>query len=149
MRITEQSRYAVMVLATLAERYPEAMTVADISAATGITEFNLFKLMKVIVRHGLVSSSRGRGGGIRLARPPERISIGGVIRAIEPRFLACAPAGRLAGAEAPRSWLATRTDEAIGLGLKAFLRELDSISIEAFTARATPRDRMTPRGRTA
>ena len=44
MRLTEQSRYALRVLAHCAERHPALAKVATIAAVTGITEQNIFKL---------------------------------------------------------------------------------------------------------
>lgn len=139
MRITEQSRYALMVLATLAKHHPDAMTVAEIAAETGITEFNLFKLMKTIAKSGYVASSRGRGGGVRLARPPDEISIGQILRMVEPRFLVCAPADLLGPVEPRQSEFAIRTEEVLGRGIRAFLAVLDEISItDAFPVSAPP-----------
>jgi DNA-binding IscR family transcriptional regulator len=45
MRLTEQSRYALRVLAHCAERHPALAKVATIAAVTGITEQNIFKLI--------------------------------------------------------------------------------------------------------
>ena len=48
MRLTEQSRYALRVLAHCAERHPALAKVATIAAVTGITEQNIFKLIKTL-----------------------------------------------------------------------------------------------------
>ncbi|WP_166443735.1 RrF2 family transcriptional regulator [Rhabdaerophilum calidifontis] len=128
MRLTEQSRYALLTLGVLAEHYPNAITVAEIARATGITEFNLFKLMKIIAKCGFVASARGRGGGVRLAMAPGDISVGQVLRRVEPRFQACGPADRLAAATPPTR-LERRTDEVLGRGMRAFLEALDEVSI--------------------
>jgi hypothetical protein len=50
MRLTEQSRYALRVLAHCAERHPSLAKVATIAAVTGITEQNIFKLIKVLTK---------------------------------------------------------------------------------------------------
>src|SRR5258708_24644694 len=91
MRLTEQSRYALRVLAHCAERHPALAKVATIAAVTGITEQNIFKLIKTLAKSGFVETSRGPHGGVRLAKPPSAIRVGQVIRAIEPRFKACGP----------------------------------------------------------
>ncbi|HQW21554.1 MAG TPA: Rrf2 family transcriptional regulator, partial [Rhodocyclaceae bacterium] len=41
------------------------------------------KVVHQLVRAGVVESTRGKGGGIRLARPPEEIRLGQVIRTSE------------------------------------------------------------------
>lgn len=129
MRITEQSRSALMVLGTLARHHPDAMTAAEVAAESGITEANVFKLLKVIAKCGFVASSRGRGGGIRLAAAPEAISVGAVIRVIEPRFRGCGPAGWMLADPAGRGPLADRADALIGSGLRAFFAALDSVTV--------------------
>src|SRR6187402_316013 len=91
MRLTEQSRYALRVLAHCAERHPTLAKVATIATVTGITEQNIFKLIKVLAKAGFVETIRGPHGGVRLAMAPKAIRVGQVIRAIEPRFKACGP----------------------------------------------------------
>src|SRR2546421_7724552 len=91
MRLTEQSRYALRVLAHCAERHPALAKVATIAAVTGITEQNIFKLIKTLTKAGLVQTIRGPHGGVRLAMAPGAIRVGQVIRATEPRFKACGP----------------------------------------------------------
>ena len=86
MRLTEQSRYALRVLAHCAERHPALAKVATIAAVTGITEQNIFKLIKTLTKAGFVETIRGPHGGVRLAMAPKAIRVGQVIRAIEPRF---------------------------------------------------------------
>ncbi len=86
MRLTEQSRYSLRVLAHCAERHPALVKVAAIATATGITEQNIFKLIKVLTKGGFVETIRRPQGGVRLAMAPSAIRVGQVIRAIEPRF---------------------------------------------------------------
>src|ERR1044072_2991469 len=99
MRLTEQSRYALRVLAHCAERHPALAKVAAIAAITGITEQNIFKLIKVLAKAGFVETIRGPHGGVRLAMAPKTIRVGQVIRAIEPRLKACGPRDRMMSAE--------------------------------------------------
>ncbi len=99
MRLTEQSRYALRVLAHCAERHPALAKVATIAAITGITEQNIFKLIKVLAKAGFVETIRGPHGGVRLAMAPKAIRVGQVIRAIEPRFKACGPLGQMMSEE--------------------------------------------------
>lgn len=129
MRFTEQTRYAVRVLVACARRYPLSVRVSDVAVETGITEFNIFKLLKTVTRAGLVETVRGRAGGIRLARAPDEVSLGHVVRALEPRFQACGPASLMAVPNAEIATLETRIEEAIGRGVGASLKVYDSISI--------------------
>ena len=118
MRLTEQSRYALRVLAHCAERHPALAKVATIAAVTGITEQNIFKLIKTLTKAGFVETIRGPHGGVRLAMAPHAIRVGQVIRAIEPRFRACGP-----------------LDRTIGRGIAAFMETLDQTSIAALVAK--------------
>jgi Rrf2 family protein len=134
MRLTEQSRYALRVLACCAERHPALAKVASIATVTGITEQNIFKLIKTLTKTGFVETIRGPHGGVRLAMAPGAIRIGQVIRAIEPRFKACGPMDVMLSDE-PVSAVERELDRAIGRGIAAFMETLDRTSIAALVAR--------------
>ena len=134
MRLTEQSRYALRVLAHCAERHPALAKVAAIAAVTGITEQNIFKLIKTLTKAGLVATIRGPHGGVRLAMAPSAIRVGQVIRAIEPRFKACGPLDQILSDE-PISAVERELDRTIGRGIAAFMETLDKTSIAALVAK--------------
>ena len=54
MRLTEQSRYALRVLAYCAERHPKLAKVAAIAEEKNITEQNIFKLINAHTKAGFV-----------------------------------------------------------------------------------------------
>ena len=134
MRLTEQSRYALRVLAHCAERHPALAKVATIAAVTGITEQNIFKLIKTLTKAGFVETIRGPHGGVRLAMAPKAIRVGQVIRAIEPRFKACGPLGLILS-DAPVSAVERELDRTIGRGIAAFMETLDRTTIAALVAK--------------
>ena len=134
MRLTEQSRYALRVLAYCGERHPVLSKVADIARATGITEQNIFKLIKTLTKARLVQTIRGPHGGVRLAMAPGAIRVGQVIRAVEPRFKECGPLVQMLS-EAPVSDVERELDRAIGRGIAAFMEALDRTSIAALIKR--------------
>jgi Rrf2 family protein len=134
MRLTEQSRYALRVLAHCAERHPTLAKVATIAAVTGITEQNIFKLIKTLTKSGFVETIRGPHGGVRLAMPPKAIRVGQVIRAIEPRFRACGPLDQMLS-DAPVSPVERELDRTIGRGIAAFMETLDRTTIAALVAK--------------
>ncbi|HEX6862056.1 MAG TPA: Rrf2 family transcriptional regulator [Thermoanaerobaculia bacterium] len=74
--MSRAAQYAIRTLIQLA-RLPGAgsATVASIAEKEAIPPAFLAKVVRSLVRAGLVESSRGPGGGIRLARPPEEISV--------------------------------------------------------------------------
>ena len=134
MRLTEQSRYALRVLAHCAERHPALAKVATIAAITGITEQNIFKLIKVLAKAGFVETIRGPHGGVRLAMAPKAIRVGQVIRAIEPQFKAYKPLDQIMSNE-PISTMERELDRTIGRGIAAFMQTLDQTSIAALLAK--------------
>lgn len=136
MRLTEQTRYALSVLATLAAHHPRRLRAAELSEATGITAFNIFKLMKTVTKAGFVRSTRGRGGGLALAIAPEALSVGRVVRALEPRFRTCGPAELMARPDGASFPVDLAVDEALGRGFGAFLDMLDTVTIDALALNA-------------
>ncbi len=129
MRLTEQTRYALRVIAFCAARHPDVVRVSDVAEASGLTDYTVFKLLKTARQAGLLMSTRGRGGGIQLGFNPAVMSVGLVVRAFEPRFQKCDPASRMVEDEVFNDPIDRNTNEAIGRGFNAFLRELDSIRI--------------------
>lgn len=55
----------------------------DIAAGTGLPAAYLAKIMRLLIRAGLVRAFRGPGGGVELGRPPGSISLSTLVRAVE------------------------------------------------------------------
>jgi Rrf2 family nitric oxide-sensitive transcriptional repressor len=83
MKLTRYSDYSLRVLMYLAVRPEYLATIDEISKAYGISRAHLVKVVHQLGRAGFVETVRGRGGGIQLARAPEEISIGRVVRHTE------------------------------------------------------------------
>lgn len=78
------AKYAVMALVELAGRGNGGpVRVKTLAAAAGVPQSFLAKLVHRLVRAGILSSARGKGGGIAFAHPPEEITLAQVIRAVE------------------------------------------------------------------
>lgn len=83
MRLSTKGRYAVTAMLDLAIHHAEGpVTLADISETQGISLSYLEQLFAKLRKHNLVKGMRGPGGGYRLARLPEDISVAQVIDAI-------------------------------------------------------------------
>ena len=83
MRLTKQTGYALRILLHCALSPDRSVTVAEVARTQRITEHNVFKIVPMLVEGGFVETARGRGGGIKLARRPEDIRIGDVVRVTE------------------------------------------------------------------
>lgn len=83
MKLTRYTDFALRVLMHLAQRPVGLLSIADVATAYGISENHLMKVVQDLGRQGFLTTVRGRGGGIRLARPAEEISVGAVVRATE------------------------------------------------------------------
>lgn len=88
MQLTRFSDLALRLLLYLAasEEPLEAMvTVREASDLFNVPYTHLVKVVHQLGRHGLVTTTKGKGGGLRLSRAPSKIRIGEIIRLTEPQ----------------------------------------------------------------
>jgi len=84
MQLTKFSDYSLRVLMFLAQRHGGHTTIRDIADAHQISESHLMKVVHQLAKRGYIKTVRGKGGGISLARSPAEVSIGAIIRDVEP-----------------------------------------------------------------
>jgi Rrf2 family nitric oxide-sensitive transcriptional repressor len=125
MRLTNFTDYSLRVLIYLGTRRADARlaTIGDIAAAYGISGNHLRKVVHHLAQAGYIETTRGKGGGMRLARAPVQINIGELVRGTEEDFtlVECLEKGNRNCPIAPACALAPTLDRA----LRAFFRELD------------------------
>lgn len=80
MKLSAYSDYAVRVLMQTALRSPQRATVAEVALTFGISRHHLVKVVHDLGRHGYLATQRGIGGGFTLARAPEDIRLGDIVR---------------------------------------------------------------------
>jgi len=84
MRLTTKSRYGTRLILDLAlYGKEEPVRLSEVSKRQGISLKYLEKLIRRMRRAGLVESSRGPYGGYKLAKAPENISVGDIVRVME------------------------------------------------------------------
>jgi Rrf2 family protein len=82
--LTMKTRYALKALAILAERRGDEPTlIAEISEREGIPLKFLQGILRELRQHGVLSAQRGRGGGYRLNKPAEEVTLADIIRALD------------------------------------------------------------------
>jgi Rrf2 family transcriptional regulator, nitric oxide-sensitive transcriptional repressor len=83
MRLTLHTDYSLRVLIHVAIADGNRVTISDIAESFDISKQHLMKVVNDLSRKGYLDTVRGRGGGIRLRRPPRDINIGQVVRETE------------------------------------------------------------------
>lgn len=84
MKISTKGRYGLTIMMELASQYGEGPTsLKSIAEKHQLSEHYLEQLVAPLRNSGLVKSIRGAYGGYILARPPEEISAGDIIRVLE------------------------------------------------------------------
>lgn len=83
MRLTSFTDYSLRVLMFLAARPEHRATIAEIAGAFEISENHLMKVVHFLGREKLLTTTRGKNGGISLSRSPSTINLGRVVRLTE------------------------------------------------------------------
>jgi Rrf2 family nitric oxide-sensitive transcriptional repressor len=86
MRLTVFSDYALRALMYAAAAGDRLITIEETAQTYNISRAHLRKVVNILTRIGYIRALRGRSGGFTLAKPPEAINLGEVVRATEPDF---------------------------------------------------------------
>lgn len=83
MKLTAFTDYSLRVLIYLAAEPSRRATIAEIAKAFEVSENHLTKVVLHLSRHGWIETVRGKGGGLMLAKKPQDICVGKVVRDTE------------------------------------------------------------------
>ena len=84
MLVSTKGRYALRVLIDMAEHQSESyVPLKEIAQRQEISEKYLESILKALVKGGVLTGLRGKGGGYRLSKPPEEFTVGAILRLTE------------------------------------------------------------------
>ncbi len=88
MRLTQWTDFSLRVLMYCAacENRDLPVTITEIADSHGISRSHLTKVVHQLGAHGLLETTRGRGGGMRLCKPAAEINVGALVRQTETDF---------------------------------------------------------------
>ena len=132
MRLTEYTDYTLRVLMYCAAHPLQLVTIGELAERYAVSKNHLMKVVNDLARQGLLETTRGRGGGLRLLKDPAAIRIGDVVRASETdfRLVECFDARTDTCTLTPTCRLKYLFDSA----LRAYFKELDGATLADIAA---------------
>ncbi len=97
MRLSSMADYAVVIMAAAARHCGGArISAVQLAEETALPAPTVQKLVSRLTASGLLRSSRGMGGGLKLARPAAAITLADIVEAVEGpiALTACVEHGR-------------------------------------------------------
>jgi len=127
MRLAEYTDYTLRVLMYCAARPQQLVTISELADHHGVSRNHLMKIVTDLGRLGMLETTRGRGGGLRLLKDPAQVRIGDVVRASETDF-------RLVECFDPQTSRCTLTPSCrlkgvFDAALRAYFKELDGVTL--------------------
>ncbi len=128
MLISTKGRYALRVMVDLAEHREEGyIPLKAVAQRQDISEKYLEAIIKLLVRAGLLSGLRGKGGGYKLTKDPAQYTVGDILRLTEDSL---APVACLGPGAAPCVKAAECRTRSLWQGLDKVIRDyLDSVTV--------------------
>ena len=83
VRLSTRSRYGLRAVVSITRNERKPVTCETLAACEDVSKKYLDRLLNLLRGAGLLRSSKGKGGGYILARPPEEITVGDVVCALE------------------------------------------------------------------
>jgi Rrf2 family nitric oxide-sensitive transcriptional repressor len=131
MQLTQHTDYGLRLLILLARKRGRPIALPEFAAGQKLSYHHVAKVAQALAREGFINTRRGRSGGVELARPPEEITIGQVVRALE-RGMQLADCGHC---ELRHD---CATSPLLAEALAAFLAVLDRTTLAEASFRHTP-----------
>src|SRR5271170_738175 len=82
--LSHKAKYALKALTVLAKEYGQGpVLIADIAQREGVPRKFLELILLELKNNGLLQSKKGKGGGYTLARPPQSVHVGEILRVVD------------------------------------------------------------------
>ncbi|MBN1277370.1 MAG: Rrf2 family transcriptional regulator [Deltaproteobacteria bacterium] len=82
--LTKKAKYGLQAILLLAKDYGKGpITIADLAQREGIPKKFLESILLALKNRNILYSLKGKGGGYVLARPPNEISMGEIVRHLD------------------------------------------------------------------
>jgi len=131
MQLTQHTDFGLRLLIVLARNGAGPLALPQFAAEQRLSYHHVAKVAQELVRAGFIISHRGRSGGVELARAPEDIRVGEVVRALEPGL-------RLADCASCELRSDCATSGLLAEALEAFLAVLDRKTLAQAAQREAP-----------
>jgi len=134
MRLAEYTDYTLRVLMYCAAHPDRLITVAELAERHAVSKNHLMKIVNDLARQGLLETTRGRGGGLRLLLSPAEIRVGDVVRSCETdfRLVECFDRRTNTCSLTPTC----RLKGVLNAALQAYFKELDAVTLAEITGPA-------------
>lgn len=134
MRLTDYTDYTLRVLMFCAMHPERSVTIAELAEIHQVSKNHLMKIVNDLARQGLLQTTRGRGGGLRLLKAAADIRIGDVVRQSETdfRLVECFDANHNSCTLTAHCQL----KKVFRTALKSYFTELDKVTLADITAPA-------------
>ena len=131
MRLTDYTDYTLRVLMFCALHPERSVTIAELAQSHAVSKNHLMKIVNDLARQGLLQTTRGRGGGLRLLKNAADIRIGDVVRQTETdfRMVECFDASHNACTLTAHCQL----KQVIRTALLSYMAELDKVTLADIT----------------
>ncbi len=84
MKLTRYTDYSLRLLMYVALNPDKLVTIKEVAEKFSIPQNHLMKIARTLGQHKYIDAIRGKGGGLRLARPPEAINLRDLVWDMEP-----------------------------------------------------------------
>lgn len=127
MRLSDYSDYTLRVLMYCAANPGRLVTIAELADQHQVSKNHLMKIVNDLGRQGVLETTRGRGGGLRLLKSPSAIRVGDVLRNAETdfRLVECFDAATNTCTLTPTC----RLKKVLRNALAAYFAELDGVTL--------------------